>query len=571
MQRRAHQAAAMAMVLATVGCQSDGSAEKRPEPAGPPQTQQAQDAANSYLERLLADDPGFARGAGLHQADGQPMAVGEDAVAAQVNAARAYLAQTDALDMARVQDPARLDVELTRLRAQQVLFAYVDRKVHHRVLGYADLFDVSGYLEREYAPAAQRADAVVRHLEAATARADAMLALLTPAQPRPHLVTAQIIMGGHISYLQEDAPAAMADVLNADPAQRARFEEARTQAVHALQRILTWIEHALPRANDDFRLGEQQLLKLLAVNEGLTKSLTDLRAMAQQDYDRNHTALVQLAASMEPGVPVEEVVAHVANKRLPAAQVLAVAETQLTTLRAFLVEKDIISLPGDDQARVMVTPPFLRYNSAFLSSPGPLETQGRVSFYYITPPDPAWSSEKQAAYLPFEGDLAATSIHEVYPGHFVHSLHQRHAPTRAQQLLGSYAFTEGWAHYAEQMVLDQGYGADDPGMRVGQLTNALLRNCRFLATLGLHVDGMSVDAAQRLFQEKCLVDEGNAQQQALRGTYDPGYFSYTLGKLQILALRHRYMEAHPDASLRAFHDWLLGFGAAPVALIEKRL
>jgi hypothetical protein len=278
---------------------------------------------------------------------------------------------------------------------------------------------------------------------------------------------------------------------------------------------------------------------------------------------------VATAQRIDPKKTVQEVAAMVAAERLPADQVLPTARQQLVELLAFIDANPIITIGSTDRATVVESPPFMRWNSAFLDSAGPFE-KAAGSFYYISPPDPTWPKEVQESYLPYAADLLATSIHEVYPGHFVQGLQVRRAKSRAQKMLDSYAFVEGWAHYTEQMMLDAGFGGGDPRVKLGQLSNALLRNCRFLAAIGLHTGGMTVEQADRLFQDKCFIDPGNAIQQAYRGTFDPGYFSYTLGKLQILGLRERYFQKHGQ-DLRAFHDWLLSYGSSPVALIGDRL
>ena len=212
----------------------------------------------------------------------------------------------------------------------------------------------------------------------------------------------------------------------------------------------------------------------------------------------------------------------------------------------------------------------MRWNSAFLDMAGPFE-KAEGSFYYISPPDPSWPPAMQEAYIPYEGDLLATSIHEVYPGHFTQLLQYRRADSKVQKIFDSYAFVEGWAHYSEQMMLDEGFGKEAPRLRLGQLANALLRNCRFLAAIGMHTKGMTVEEADTLFQKKCFIDPGNAIQQAYRGTFDPGFLSYTLGKLQILELRDEFFAKRGTKSLKAFHDWLLSYGGSPVQLIARRL
>jgi hypothetical protein len=553
--------------LTLVALSSCRSGAGHPNPAVAPDPNPR--TPDAYIQLLLATDPGFARNQGAHHLDGVPNPVGPAAVEEHIRRARAYLAATAGELPAK--DPQRMDVEVTRLHAQRTLFELEELRLPHLLLSYGDLFDVSAYVQRAYAPLRVRAFSVVAHLEAAAASVNQVLAMQDPVQPRTHLLTARMMLQGTVEYLSTDVARALEPALAADAALRQRFESARAGAVKALERLISFVDDALPRADEGFRLGPERFLRLLAVNEGITMDLPALHRMAEEDLTRNRAQLDEAAAQLFPGVPPLEAVARVSAEKVPAQDVMAVAERQGQELRAFITAKGLVDIPGPDVARVTVTPPFLRFNSAFLDGPGPLETVARVAFYYITPPDPAWPPQKQLDYLPYESDLLATTIHEVYPGHFVHALHRRNHPTLPGRTLGSYAFSEGWAHYTEQMVLDAGYRAGDLRARVGQLTNALLRNCRFVAALGLHTGTMTVEEARTLFMERCLVDEGNAEQQAFRGTFDPGYFSYTLGKLRILALREKYLAAHPGASWGAFHNRLLSFGSPPLGLLESRM
>jgi hypothetical protein len=302
----------------------------------------------------------------------------------------------------------------------------------------------------------------------------------------------------------------------------------------------------------------------------LKTSIAELEQMAKSDYQRNFDKFVATAKKIDPKVSVQKVAEKVASERLTREQVIPTARKQLDDLLNFIVSRQIVTIGSEDRATVEITPPFMRWNSAFLDMAGPFE-KAAGSFYYISPPDPSWPAEMQESYLPYEGDLLSTSTHEVYPGHFVQGLHQRRSPTLAQKMLESYAFVEGWAHYAEEMMFEAGYGKGDARLELGQLSNALLRNCRFIAAIGLHTQGMSVKEAETLFKEKCLIDPGNAMQQAYRGTFDPGYLSYTLGKIQIIELRKAFFEKRQTTSFREFHDWLLSFGSAPLSLIRVRL
>ena len=507
-------------LLCVLACKSTPRAQ-RAEPKVPVLSVEAADALVEELIRVsLERSPGWARWLGFHEYDGKVAPVGMAAVQDQTAFARRYLQKLSKVDVSQLPDPQRLDIELTRLQAEQWLFSLEDRAEHRRLMNYQDQFDLSQYLQRDYAPLATRVDAVINHLDAAVRNVDVMMGMLDPVQPRTHLLTAQSIYEGHLEYLTKDVVEIVTPALEGSAELKTRFQRSHAAALKEVQRILTWIGQSLPRASEDYRLGEKGLLRMLQVNEGLTTDLPLLRAMAAQDFERNRTLFEETARQLAPDRTPEQVALMIANEHVPAADVLRVAGTQLTELRTFIQTREVISIPGEEECTVAVTPPFMRYNSAFLDAAGPFE-HARVSFYFITPPDPSWPAAKQEGYLPNTGTLMATSIHEVYPGHFVQGLHMRNARSRAQKMFASYAFSEGWAHYTEQMMLDAGFAEGNARMRLGQLADALLRNCRFLATLGLHVDGMSVEAAQKLFQEKCFVDEGNAQQQAFRGTYDP--------------------------------------------------
>lgn len=522
-----------------------------------------------YVDETLAERPGLGREVGLHEYDGRIPKIGEEAAAEAIARAEAYLDATDRVDVASLPDPLRLDVQLTRLGARQTVFELNTLRAHRQVMHYNSLFDVNGYLVRDYAPLKDRVTKLLDHAEAATEAVDAMLATLDEAQVKTHLETAALVYGGMISFYENDVAAQTAAALEAEPALKARYDQVIPAAVAAMKKISKWIEAHMKQATDDFALGEARFLTMLRANEGLEISMAELEQMAKADFERNRAAFEATAKAIDPDAPVVEVAKRVANDRLSKDEVLDAARGQVSALKTFLVDAKIVSFDQTEQCTVTETPPFMRWNSAFLDPAGPFE-KAKGSFYYISPPDPSWSKEMQEQYIPWEGDLLATSIHEVYPGHFLHGLKIRKAPSRASKIFRSYAFTEGWAHYAEQMILDEGYGERDDRLRLGQLSNALLRNCRFLAAIGLHTKGMTVAEADALFQNECFIDPGNAKQQAYRGTFDPGYLSYTLGKLQILALRERFYQKN-GKDLRAFHDWLLSYGAVPVSLIGERL
>jgi hypothetical protein len=258
-----------------------------------------------------------------------------------------------------------------------------------------------------------------------------------------------------------------------------------------------------------------------------------------------------------------------ANK--PTGGTVEGARAQLAELRQFVVDKKLVSIPSQEQALVAESPPFNRGNFAYISVPGPYESPAVKVTYYVAPPDAKWSAAERNAYLPGKAYLLFVSAHEVWPGHYLQSQFMNANPSRSEALWWDYAFGEGWAHYAEEMMYDAGLGGRQPEMRVGMLVNALMRDVRFLSAICLHSGCMSLAESEKMFREAAFTDVGTARQQALRGTYDPGYLAYTLGKLMIRKLRVDWFAANPGATTQQFHDKFLSFGAPPIPLVRKEM
>ena len=244
-------------------------------------------------------------------------------------------------------------------------------------------------------------------------------------------------------------------------------------------------------------------------------------------------------------------------------------------LKDFIVKNNVATIPGTEDALVAEAPPYNRGNFAFIQVPGPFE-HGVASVFNIAPPDPKWSKADQAAYTPSESSLLFDSVHEVWPGHFLQFLHSNSNPVKLEGLWVLAPYAEGWAHYCEEMMYDMGLGKGDPEKHIGELTAALLRDVRLLSAIGMHTQGMTVAQSEKMFREQAFQDPGNARQQAARGTYDPGYLRYTLGKLMIRKLRTDWLTkrgAAPDdqSKWHEFHDEFLSYGGPPLQLLRKQM
>jgi uncharacterized protein (DUF885 family) len=255
----------------------------------------------------------------------------------------------------------------------------------------------------------------------------------------------------------------------------------------------------------------------------------------------------------------------------PKGSVVEEGAEQVRTLEAFVRSKDLVTVPGAEQALVRESPPYQRGNFAYINPPGAFE-QGLPAVYYVSPPDPKWSKADQEAYIPGVADLLFTTVHEVWPGHFLQFQHSNRVPSVVGRVFVGYAFAEGWAHYCEELMWDAGLGNGDPETHVGQLLNALMRDARFLSAIGLHTGTMTVAQSEAMFRDQAFTDPGTARQQAARGTYDPAYLNYTLGKLMIRKLRDDWTASRGGrAAWKPFHDQFLSYGGPPVPMIRTAM
>jgi uncharacterized protein (DUF885 family) len=560
-----HRAAAALCTLTLAACPAPTAPRGTtvPAPAATPSAAFAELAA-AATERTYRFEPADAVSLGLHAYDGQLPDRSPAGLAAEIAALRAdrdALAAVDARTLTALQRDER-DVLLAN--ARRALFELVELdQFHENPMAYAGAIDLDAYVSREYAPAPTRAAAVIRLCTALPAYLAQARANLHLPVPRTWLDTALLQTHGLADFADHDIRAALPGQPGLDPA----LDSCKA----ALVEHAAWLGKQQPTATDAYALGPEKFIAMLAETQGVTADLSRLTALADADLRRNTTALEEAARAIDPKKPVADVVHMLAAERPTPANVLEIASRDAAELRAFLIANKIVSLPTDEVAIVKTTPPFERWNSAFLDGPGPFETTKLPSFFYISPPDPTWSAEDQAAYLPPLADLVFTTVHEVYPGHFVHALHMHQSPSRVMKSFCTYSTSEGWAHYAEEMMYDAGLGHQDPRARIGMLKEALLRDVRFVVTLGEHTRGMSVDEATKLFVDRGFVDAANAKQQAVRGTFDPMYLAYTLGKLMIRKLHADWSAAHPGATLGEFHDAFLAHGCAPIPVIRRDL
>ena len=303
--------------------------------------------------------------------------------------------------------------------------------------------------------------------------------------------------------------------------------------------------------------------------------IRDRLKIAEADRQRNEDAYQAAIRAIDPNRPAAEIVAAIEKDHPPASALLKSSQDALDAIRQFIVDKKIITIPPSDPATVKETPPFRRSTtSASMDTPGPFETAKLEAFYFMTLPDPRMKARDQEEFLRswYYPAIANVSVHEVYPGHYTQFLYAADFPSDVRKVYGAASNSEGWAHYAEQMMIDEGFHAGDPRYRLAQLQDALLRNVRFIVGIKLHAQGMSIDEATKLFETQGHQPRPVAVLEAKRGAGDPMYGYYTMGKLMILKLREDYKKkAGAEYSLQKFHDAFIKLGPLPLPLIRRAM
>ena len=431
---------------------------------------------------------------------------------------------------------------------------------------YGWAFDPNVYVAREYAPLPVRMRAYIAYAKGIPRLAAQVRANLKTPMPRTYVQLGRILFGGMATFYANDVPGVFASV--ADPALQSEFRAANAMAIAATKDLDAWFASLEATATEGYAIGSTRFAEMMWATERVDISIARLKEIGERDMERNLAALREACARYAPGKTLAECTHKVKAEKPPEGPVAA-ATLQLDDLRKFIVARKVVTIPGPEQARVAEAPPYRRWNAAYINIPGPYE-KNLPSTYYIAPPDEKWTRDEQLAYIPGKSDLLFISVHEVWPGHFLQFLHANRAPSKLGRVFTSYAFSEGWAHYTEEMMWEMGLNDGDPATHVGQILNALLRNARYLSAIGLHTGGMTVAQSEAMFREKAFQDPANSRQQAARGTFDPAYGNYTLGKLMIRKLRDDWTANRGGRTAwQAFHDEFLAHGSPPVPMIRE--
>ena len=552
---------------------------------------QTQDAefeavAEEYVKTYLAAHPLQGTALGLHEYDGKISDYSRLALDAELSRLRRFDDRLAKFDGGKLSQRQSIDLRILQAAVKRELFEMQDMSVFERnPMIYARAGDVNVYIKRNFAPLEDR----VRSLVAVESQVPNILIAartnLEEKLPKPFVELAIQIAKGSADFLKKDLVAAVSGLK--DEQLRVAFQAANRKAANALNDYAAWLEREkLPKATLEFALGEEKFRRFLAQTELVDLAPQKILDIGMAQLTAEQEIFAEAAKKIDPNKHAIELFKQVQSEHPAPDKLVPDVAKDLDNIRKYVVTHRLVGIPSEIKAKVKETPQYFRATSfASMDTPGPFEKRATEAYYYVTPTEEDWPPQEKEEWLTafnyYTSDIV--SIHEVYPGHYVQFLHLNASPaSRVEKIFGSYAFTEGWAHYCEKMMIDEGFGAPSNASpseedvkraakyRMAQADEALLRLCRLCVSIKVHTQNMSIDEATKFFQDNCYYAPKPARQEAMRATFDPGYLNYTLGKLQILKLRDDYKaQQGNEFSLQKFHNEILSHGMPPIRLLRE--
>ena len=532
--------------------------------------------ASEYLEDIFRRQPTQATDLGIHKYDDQLENYSRQGVMDAIAAARGFRDRVNGINPSSLSADKQLDREqLLHAIDSRILMLAVVRPWAKDADSYSSGVTNTAYvmIKRRFAPPEER-------LRKLIAREKAMPAALLEARKNienpPQIYTQIAIeqLDGNRTFFETAVPGGFKDVK--DQALLAEFKKTNNAVIAALVDYKKWLQDdLLKRSKGEFAFGQDIYRRKLSADEMIDVPLAELLAIAERDLRRNQASFAEVAHNIDAKKTPDQVLAAVAADHPPASTLLEYTQKELDAIGRFMTDRHIITIPSAAPARVQETPPFLRATtSASMDIPGPFEKVATEAYYNMTLPDPKLSAKDTEAFMRqwYYAAIANVSVHEVWPGHYLQFLYARNFPSDVRKVFGAATNSEGWAHYCEQMVTDEGFHGDDPRYRLAQIQDALLRNARFIVGIRMHTRGMTLQQAEQFFIKEAYQPPPVARSEAKRGTADATYGYYTMGKLMILKLRDDYKaKKGAQYSLQEFHDSFIKLGPLPLPLIRRAM
>ena len=531
---------------------------------------------DAYFDQYFTFHPTSGTASGFHQYDGMLEDYSQKSVESQISFLKGEWEKFSGLQTAQLSGEQRADLQILLSDIDSQLLELKQIRGWQRnpdTYSSSPTYSIFILMSRNFAPPEERLKSVIAREQKMPANFAAAKSNLKDV-PKVYTEIALEQMPGIISFFQNDVPSAFKSVT--DQQLLAGFKASNDKVIFELQRYQDFLKSdLLPISNGDFRIGAELYRKKLLYNEMVDIPLDRLLQIGYDDLHKNQAALKRVAAQIDPKKTPEQILEQLEQDHPQPDQLLQAFRDTFNGLIQFIDQKHIVTLPSQVRPIVEETPPFGRaLSSASMDTPGPYENKATEAYFNVTLPEPDWSAAKTKSWMEGfnRGTIISTAVHEAYPGHYTQFLWIKQAPSKIRKLTGCGSNSEGWAHYSEQMMLDEGYGNNDPKLRIGQLQDALLRDARYVVGIQMHTGKMTLDEATQFFVKEGYQTQAVAEREAKRGTADPTYLVYTLGKLEILKLRADYKQKMGDKfSLEQFHNEFLQQGDPPIKVIREKM
>jgi uncharacterized protein (DUF885 family) len=533
---------------------------------------------DDYFDAYFAWKPSLGTAAGLHQYDGRLEDGSADARKKRVQTVKGLQARLEKIQAGKLTQNEAIDAEvLAGLMKAELLDLEVVRTWRNDPMGYIAVPPeaVDDLMKRNFAPVAARLRSVIARLKATPAMFEALRANVD--NPPKEFTDLAVRMGeGSIGFYRDTVRDWAKQAAGDDADLFIAFSTANDAVVKSLSETVAWMKKdLLPNSRGTYALGSETFSQKLLYEEMVDIPLDKLLAIGESTLKRDQDAFRAVASKIDGNKTPAAVMRTLSDDHPTEVDLIPAARRTIENVRQFLVDRKIITIPSEVRPTVLETPPYARNGSfASMDTPGAYETKATEAFYYGTLPEKDWSARQKEQHLRLFNApvLQLITIHEAFPGHYIQFLYARQYPTRTRKLTYCNSNVEGWAHYCEQMMVEEGYGDGDPKIQLAQLFEALLRDCRFVVGIKLHTQGLTVDQGAKVFEKEGYQEPSTAYEEARRGAYDPTYLYYTLGKLQIYRLREDYRKAKgPEYRLETFHNEFVRQGGVPIRLIRRIL
>jgi len=532
---------------------------------------------DDYFNAYFEWNPSTATSLGIHDYDNKLEDYSAAGFGKRIEKLKRLQAKLSSVPSSRTPDEA-IDLELldNQIRAE-LLDIETLQTWRHNPMNYVSTPGnaIDNLMKRSFAPKPDRLRSIVSRLNAVPAMIDAMK---QNVDNPPHEFTdlAFRIAHGSVGFFKESVADWAKDAAGDDAALLNEFNAANTAAANALNDAANWLETVLlPKSKGSYAIGADNFSRKLLYEEMVDTPLDRILSIGEKNLEKDYNDFIDTARKIDPEKTPAEVMKWLSDQHPTEESLISDARRTIEGIIQFIKDNKIVSIPSEVRPTITETPPYARLGTfASMDTPGPYETKAAEAFYYVTPPEKDWDAKHKEEHLRSYNPpvMEIISIHEAYPGHYIQFLNAKEFPTKTRKLIACGTNAEGWAHYAEQMMVEEGFGNSDPRARLAQLQESLVRDARYVVGIKLHTAGWTVEQGAKFFQDKAFQEPATAFEEARRGAYNPTYLYYTLGKLQIYKLREDYRKAKGSGyTLQGFHDEFVRQGSIPIKLIRRIL